>query len=231
MKIAWLKKFSLIDYPRKISCIIFTPWCSLRCKFCHNDWLVLPEKIKYCKYLIEEDFFDFLDKRTWLLDWVSICWWEPTLQKWLIEFCKKIKNRWFLVKLDTAGVRPDMLKILLDKKLVDYIAMDIKSDLISYEKVTQIKINRELILKSINIIKNSNIDYEFRTTVVKWLHTETEIKNIVKIISWAKNYYLQNYKKWNTLEKSFKWESFTIEELNYLITLCSDKIKNSWIRY
>lgn len=232
MLISWLTKFSLLDYPWKISCIVFTPWCNMRCKFCHNSEFVLPEKIQKLKknFILEEDFFKFLETRKWLLDWVSICWGEPTLQKDLLNFCKKVKKMWFLVKLDTNWRDSSILKKLIYKKLVDYIAMDIKYPLKKYSFLTWVNEDMQVYLYTINIILNSNIDYEFRTTVIKWYHRNKDIEEIVKLISWAKNYYLQNYNWWNTLENNFDWKSFSKEELDEFVMIWKDRVKNIWIR-
>lgn len=214
MLISWIQKTTLLDFPWKIACIIFTVWCNLRCKFCYNSEFVITEKIAKIKdSLIPENiFFNFLSSRVWKLDWVVICGWEPTLQNDLIEFCKKIKEFWFLVKLDTNWQNPDILKELLDNKLVDYIAMDIKWD---YENMQDLiwKYNKTKYVKSIEIIKNSWIDYEFRTTLIKNYHNKDNFKNTVKQISGSKKYFLQNYKWWNTLQKDFEWKSFLYNEL------------------
>ena len=232
MQISWINKFSLLDYPWKSSCIVFTPWCNLRCSFCHNPEFVLPELLKNTlKDLItEKAFFNFLEKRKWLLDWVSICWWEPTMQNDLEDFCKKIKDMWFLVKIDTNWRDPDLLKKLIENKLVDYIAMDVKNPLSKYEKITWMKEGPDKYLSSIKLLINSDIDYEFRTTVVKWIHYQSDIKNITETLTWAKNYYIQNYRKWNTINKNFIWESFTEKELKEFKKIWEKSIKNIWIR-
>ena len=179
MLISWIQKTTLLDYPGKVSTIIFTPWCDLRCKYCHNSQFVLPELLKSFKtYIPEEVFFNFLNTKIWILDWVVICWGEPTLQKDLVEFCEKIKKLWFLVKLDTNWRDPEMLKKLLDKNLVDYIAMDVKTTEDKFQNLTWIKPDFKKYLQSIEIIINSNIDYEFRTTVVKWYHKKEDIEKI-----------------------------------------------------
>lgn len=215
MLISWIQKITLLDFPWKIACIIFTVWCNLRCKFCYNSEFVIPEKIKKIKdILIPEDvFFNFLSSRIWKLDWVVICGWEPTLQTNLIEFSKKIKDLWFFVKLDTNWQNPDVLKKLLEKKLVDYIAMDIKGD---YENMHNLiwEYDKNKYIKSIEIIKNAWIDYEFRTTLIKNYHNKDNFENVVKQISGSKKYFLQNYKWWNTLQKDFDWKSFFYNELN-----------------
>jgi pyruvate formate lyase activating enzyme len=232
MLISWINKFSLIDFPWQISCIVFTPWCNFRCWFCHNSEFVLPEKLKEVnKNLIPEiAVFNFLWKRKWLLSWVSICGWEPTIHKDLPDFCKKVKNMWFLVKLDTNWQSPEMIKYLLENKLVDYIAMDIKNEVWKFSEVAWVKLNEKPYLESIKLILNSNIDYEFRTTVIKWVHNTNIIENITKYISWAKAYYLQNYKSWSTLDSNFVWESFMESELIDFMNIWKKYIKIVWIR-
>lgn len=225
MQISWINKFSMIDYPGEISCIVFTPGCNFRCGFCHNSEFVLAEKLKYVyKNLIyEKAFLNFLEQRKWLLTWVSICGWEPTLQNDLIEFCEKVKSMWFLLKLDTNGRDPDKVRQLLERWLVDYIAMDIKNEIWKFGISAWIKLDEKPYLESIDIILNSDIDYEFRTTVIKWVHNKSTIENICKHIFGAKNYYLQNYKSWNNLDNNFVWESFNLYEL--------EEFRNIWIKY
>lgn len=214
MLISWIKKTTLLDFPGKVACIIFTAGCNLRCSYCHNSDFVLPEKIKEIKdFIPEEIFFNFLKIKQWLLDWVVICWWEPTLQKDLQDFCEKIKDMWFLIKLDTNGQNPDILKKLINNKLVDNIAMDIKWNYNNLDSLFWVKYDKKAYLESIEIIKNSNINYEFRTTLIKNYHNLDDFENIVKQIDWSKNYFLQNYKWWNTLDSNFNWESFTSTEL------------------
>lgn len=232
MEISWINKFTLIDYPWKLACIIFTLWCNFRCWFCHNPNLVLPEKTKEAlKDLIpEKAFFNFLEQRKWKLNWVSICGWEPTMQQDLPEFCKKIKDMWYQVKLDTNGQNPKMIEKLLEEELIDYIAMDIKTDIWNYSNIVWVKIKEKKYLKTIEIILNSKIDYEFRTTVIKWFHTEEIIKNISKNISWAKAYFLQNFRPWKTLDKDFLWDSFSSWELKKFKIIAEEHINKVWIR-
>lgn len=233
MEISWINKFSLIDYPRQTSCIVFTPWCNFRCPFCHNSDFVLPEKLKeiYKNLIPEQAVLNFLEQRQWKLTWVSICWWEPTLQKDLYDFCKKVKDMWYLVKLDTNGRDPKIIKKLMDDKLVDYVAMDIKHEIWSFKKIAWItKLDENPYLESINLLLKSNIDYEFRTTIIKWIHTEKIIENIAKYIAWAKNYNLQNYKPWNTLDKDFAWDSFLISELKILKAIARKYVQNVKVR-
>ena len=152
----------MIDYPGKLACVVFTQGCMWKCWYCQNAEL-LPIKEGQIK---ESQVFDFLKTRKGQLDGVVLCGGEPTLQKDLAQFALKIKELGFLVKLDTNGTNPVVLKELLEKKLIDYVAMDIKTVLSKYDDVTCIKTNLDAIKESINILKNSNIDYEFRTTAI-----------------------------------------------------------------
>ncbi len=232
MLISWITKFSLIDFPGKVSCIIFTPGCNFRCDFCHNPEFVLPEFLKKnLKSLIfEKAFLAFLEKRKGLLEWVSICWGEPTLQKDLYIFCKKIKDMWFLVKLDTNGRDPEVLQKLLDNNLLDYVAMDMKNPFWKLHEIVWVNESEEEYKKSVKILLNSKIAYEFRTTVIKWIHTEEDIENIAKNIEWAQNYFLQNYRSGNTLKKDFTWKSFQMQELEQLKNISKKYVRNIWIR-
>lgn len=232
MQISSINKFSLIEFPWEVSAIIFTPGCNFRCGYCHNSEFVLEEKLKniYKNLILEKAFFNFLEQRKWLLTWVSICGWEPTLQNDLYDFCFKIKSLWYKVKLDTNGRDPEILKKLLANNLLDYVAMDIKHEIWSFDKIIWVKTDEKPYLESINILKNSNIDYEFRTTVIKWIHDEKIIENISKYISWAKAYYLQNYRAWNTLDPNFSWRSFSSLELEKFKNIANKYIKNVKIR-
>ena len=200
MLLGGLQKLTLIDYPDKVACTVFTVGCNFRCHFCYNLELVDPAFLQEKNLLTEEYFFNFLSERKGILDGVCVTGGEPTVQPDLIEFIRKIKEMGFLVKLDTNGTSPNILKELLDKNLVDYVAMDIKNNLKSrngsdYEKVIGIKVNIDDIKKSVEIIKNSGVDYEFRTTVVPGLHKEEDILAIAEEIKGAKRYYLQQFRQ------------------------------------
>lgn len=231
MLISGIKKTTLLDYPGKVSCIIFTAGCNLRCQYCHNSEFVLPEKIKLIKdFIPEEIFFNFLKTKIWLLDGVVICWWEPTLQKDLEAFCQKIKDMWFLVKLDTNWQNPDILKKLLEKNLLDYIAMDIKWD---YENLENLiwKYDKQKYFESIKLIKNSDIDGEFRTTLIKNYHSLDDFETVVKQITGAKKYFLQNYKWGNTLQEDFDGKSFLSWELIDFKNIALQYVEKCTIRF
>lgn len=194
MLIGGLQKNSLIDYPEKIACIVFLTGCNFRCRFCHNPELVLPKLIKKQPHIKEYIFFNFLKSRKKLLDGIVITGGEPTIHSGLSGFLKKIKKLGFLIKLDTNGTSPEVLKDLINAELIDYIAMDVKSSLNKekYSQIVGMVVNIKNIKKSIEIIKNSKIEHEFRTTVVPSIHTPKDIIEIVKFVTPSK-YFLQNF--------------------------------------
>ena len=209
-----IEKFSLIDFPGKTSCILFTIGCNFRCPYCHNPELV-DETVE--TKISEEEILDFLKTRKTLLDGVVITGGEPTLHDDLISFIKKIKELGFLVKLDTNGTNPKMLREALDKKLVDYVAMDMKSPLAKYSQTVARPVDTKAIRESIDLLLNSNIGYEFRTTLIKAMVTPSDILEIGKEIKGAKNYYLQKFIPTKILNPQFKKKvTYTDEELREL---------------
>jgi pyruvate formate lyase activating enzyme len=215
MLLSGIKKTTLLDYPGKVSTIVFTLGCNFRCHYCHNYEFVLPDKVlEFMTDLISEvAFFNFLKTRVGFLDWVVISGWEPTIQKDLYEFVKKIKDLWFLVKLDTNWRDPKLLKKLIDEKLIDYVAMDVKYPFSKYRDIVWVDEDFSAYKESASILLNSKIDYEFRTTVVKWYHSEEIIREIWEEIKWAKKWYLQSYEEKNILNAVFDGKTFVSEEL------------------
>ena len=191
MKIAGYEKLSVQDYPNHISCIIFTQGCNLKCPFCQNSTLIPLDS----KNLIDEqEILDYLNLRKKVLDGVTISGGEPTLQKDLEEFIRKIKNFGLDVKLDTNGTNYNLLEKLIEEKLVDYVAMDIKNSFSKYNKTSGIdNLENDNIIRSINLLKQNKVDYEFRTTVIDEYHTIQDIFEIIDYIGDSK-YYLQNFK-------------------------------------
>ncbi len=214
MKIGGLQKLTLIDYPGKLACTVFTSGCNFRCSWCYSPELVLPEKIEHQPEFEKDVFFDFLGKREGLLEGVCITGGEPTINKELPEFIKKIKNLGYLVKLDTNGSNPVVLKKLLKNKLLDYIAMDLKVPLERYREIAGEEGGVEKIRESIEIIKNSGIEYEFRTTLVPGIHKEEDVSAMAETIRGADSYFLQNFLPEKTLEEGFLGRKpFTRKEL------------------
>ena len=193
MRIGGFQKFSLIDYPNKISCIVFTQGCNFRCPWCHNPELVHPEF--FTTSLKEEAIFDFLRRRKGKLEAVVITGGEPTIQPDLAEFIEKIKKMDYFVKLDTNGSSPHILKELIKSKLIDYIAMDIKAPPEKYSLLSERDVNISLIFESIKIIENSSLEYEFRTTSVPSLLSEDDILRIKNMVNDEKRYRIQRFRK------------------------------------
>lgn len=193
MIIGGLEKLSLLDYPEHLAAIIFTQGCNFRCHFCYNPQLVLPNKEKGPS-LLESDLFLFLKSRFGKLEGVVITGGEPTLHTDLPEFIKAIKDLGYLVKLDSNGTNPNMLKVLIKSKLIDYIAMDLKAPLEKYATTVGTKVDCDNIEKSVKIIMASGLPYEFRTTLVPGLITESDIKPMGELIKGATKWYLQKFK-------------------------------------
>jgi pyruvate formate lyase activating enzyme len=197
MIIGGLQKVTLVDYPGKLACTVFITGCNFRCPFCYSKELVLPERIKDHPQILEESFFDFLKERKGFLEGCVLCGGEPTVcGDELVEFARKIKDLGFFVKLDTNGTNPEVIKKMIEEKVVDYIAMDIKAPLEKekYNLASGSQIDLEKIKESISLIKNSNIDYEFRTTVVPGIHSREDIIQMANDIAPAKKYFLQNFR-------------------------------------
>lgn len=201
MKIGGIVKLTLIDYPGKLACIIFTQGCPFRCSFCHNPSLVIPSL--FIPSMDEKEIFKFLEERKGKLEGVVISGGEPTIQEDLESFIQKVKDLGYLVKLDTSGIDPEKLQHLINKNLLDYITMDIKAPLNKYEKIINRKIDIEKIKQSIEIIKKFK-SYEFRTTVIKEVHTKEDIIDMAQTIKNAKKYVLQTFIPNTTLKESFK---------------------------
>lgn len=192
MLINGFQKLTVLDFPGKVACIIFTPGCNFRCPFCHNASLVTH--IDSNTYLDAEEVLSYLQKRQGLLDGVVITGGEPLLQKGIEEFIGKIKELGYAVKLDTNGSFPDKLISLAEKGLVDYVAMDIKNSKKKYAVTTGLEnINLSDVEKSVEFLLQNKVDYEFRTTIVDGLHTLDDIQDIVVWIKGAHKYFLQNF--------------------------------------
>lgn len=216
MLISGLQKLTLLDYPEKTACTVFTYGCNFRCPFCHNALLV-TERME--DTISEEEVLSFLSKRQGILDGVCITGGEPTNQKDLIPFMEKLKKLGYSVKLDTNGYNPQVLSEILSRNICDYVAMDIKNTPEKYSLTAGKNIDREKILESIEIIKNNAPDYEFRTTVVREFHTENDIKEICELIGKGSKYFLQQFKdSGNLIETGLSgWDTQKMKELTGLL--------------
>ena len=189
-----IQKTTLVDYPGQIACTFFLPKCNFKCGFCYNANLVLGKETGFS--MNEKQAFDFLDERKKFLDGICITGGEPTLHKGLPDFLAKVKQKGFLIKLDTNGSNPEMLRELIEKKIVDFVAMDIKAPKEKYEEICSAKVDMEKIEKSIEIIRQAGkqglIDYEFRTTAVPLL-SEKDLLDIGEWLNGSKKFALQQF--------------------------------------
>lgn len=191
MKIGSVHKTSLLDYPGKISAIIGTQGCNMRCSWCHNYYLIPYEFTEPSDIIAKKEILRFLAQRKKFLEGIVITGGEPTIQADLPEFCARVKEMGFSVKLDTNGTVPSMLNRLLKDDLVDYIAMDVKTDLRQYRQLFREKIDENKILESIDIVMSADKPYEFRTTCVSPFVTNENIIEIAMLIKGAERYFLQ----------------------------------------
>lgn len=224
-----VQKTSLLDYPGKIAAVIFLSRCNFRCPYCHNGELVLNEAKKS---IDPEEIFSYLEKKRKWVDGVCITGGEPTMHKGLPDFIREIKKKRFLVKLDTNGTNPSMIEQLLKENLLDYIAMDIKASLKNYEKAIAVKFDENAIQKTIHMIMNSDIKYEFRTTVVPGLFTENDAEEIGKWLKGARKFCIQQFKNTNkTLDPKFQDVGhYHIDKLEKFKKIISKNIKDVEIR-
>ncbi len=192
MVIHGIQKLTLVDYPGHPAAILFTGDCNFRCPFCQNAPLVLSSSSE--PVIADEEIFSFLTKRKGMLDGVVVTGGEPTLQKDLIPFLGRLKTLGYLVKLDTNGYRPEVLKSAVESGYVDYVAMDIKTSLDEYPVVAGIKnLDVSRIERSVELLKSGAVDYEFRTTVVEPLHHKENFEKIGELLKGCRRYYLQSF--------------------------------------
>jgi len=193
MQIHGFQKLTLLDFPGKVACIVFTPGCNFRCPFCHNASLVTH--LSSAQEIAEEEIFSYLDKRRAVLDGVCLTGGEPLLQKDLSSFLSEIKQRGYSVKIDTNGTSPKTLKMLVRDSLVDYVAMDIKNCEDKYAMTSGCtNVPLDDIKESVRFLLEDNVDYEFRTTVTAEHHTPEDIRQIAAWIRGARRYYIQAFK-------------------------------------
>ena len=240
MEIHGFNKTTLLDYPGHVACTVFTGHCNMRCPFCHNGDLVLTPGSQPA--ISEEEFFSFLNKRKNILEGVAITGGEPTIQADLPEFIKRIKEFNLEVKLDSNGMRPEILRKLMDENLVDYFAMDIKSSKSGYAYATGIA-NFDLgpVEESVDILMENRVPYEFRTTVLKPFHNKEVFEEIAEWIKDCSQYYLQNYVDSHRILKDLlpeeeklkypeSFEAFKPDELISVRDMLKEKGMNVFLR-
>jgi pyruvate formate lyase activating enzyme len=214
-------KTTMIDYPGKMASEAFLGGCNMRCPFCHNIELVKgPDGLES---ISEEEVISFLKKRRKWVDGLVISGGEPTIHRDLPGFIRKAKDEGFLVKLDTNGTNPGMVGNLIKEGLLDCIAMDIKSSPGGYEKACGGKVDMKAIRRSVSLIMNSGLDYEFRTTLVPGIHSSEDVKEIGKWLKGAKKYFIQQFKSGETLDPKLKGKpTFSGKELREMADSVSD---------
>ena len=227
MIIKGLQKTTLLDFPGKVACTVFTGGCNFRCPFCHNASLVISPD--FSDIISEDDFFSFLKKRSSILDGVCVSGGEPLLQKDIEDFLQKIKDIGLAVKLDTNGSFPERLNSILARGLVDYVAMDIKNSKEKYSLICGTDVDTAKISKSISLLINGNIPYEFRTTVVKEFHTPQDIEDMSRWIVGAGRYFLQSFKDSGDII-SDGLSAYTPEEMRSLLDIARKNIPSTELR-
>lgn len=206
MKFSGIQKLTLLDYPGKTACILFTPGCNFRCGYCHNPEFVLPEQLKKLEpsFIPEEHVLAFLGERRGKLEGVVVTGGEPTLHRELPAFLRKVRDLGFLVKLDTNGSLPEMLEPILREGLTDYVAMDVKTSPERYAELVGVPVRAEALKRSVELIKTLVPEYEFRTTVVAEHHGLEEFRAIARLIKGARRYVLQGFRPDITLDPAYQ---------------------------
>ena len=229
MLIKGLQKLTLLDFPDKMACTLFTFGCNFRCPFCHNASLVLADRATE-DVMPEEEFFEFLARRKGILEGVCVTGGEPTLQPDLPEFLTRIKAMGYAVKLDTNGYRPAVLKSLVEAGLVDYVAMDIKNSLPCYGETVGIRsFDPAPIEESMDYLMEGHVPFEFRTTLVRGLHTPESIRDMGTRLAGEERFFLQTFKDSGDLI-SDGLGGFTPEETAQLLAILCEYVPNAQIR-
>jgi pyruvate formate lyase activating enzyme len=227
MQIHGFNKTTLLDYPGLVAATIFTGACNFRCPYCHNADLVLNPSSQ--PIIPEEEILSHLRKRKGITQGVCITGGEPTLQKDLKDFIKKLKELDLKVKLDSNGYKPEVLKDLVKDNLLDYIAMDVKAPLDEYDVIAGVKLDTSKLKESIDFLIAGDLPFEFRTTVIKDFHTRESFEKISELIKGAKNYYLQGYiDSPNVIQPGLT--SYTYEEMQEFLPIFEGKVEHVEIR-
>ncbi len=228
MVIKGLQKLTLLDFPEKIAATIFTGGCNFRCPFCHNASLVVPDR--FAETIPERDVMEFLRSRVGRLDGVCISGGEPTLQPDLAMFIRRVRELGFAVKLDTNGYRPDVLKSLIDEGLVDYVAMDIKNSRERYALTVGLEsLDISPVEQSAALLMEGRVPFEFRTTVVRGLHTEEDVASIGEWLAGDEKFFLQTFEDSGDMVKD-GFSGYTEEEMRRFVELLSEKLPRAALR-
>ena len=229
MRIGGLQKLTLLDYPGKVACTVFLPGCNLRCPFCHNASLALPERER--DVIGHDELMAFLKKRVGILDGVAVTGGEPLLHAGIEGLLSEIKALGYAVKLDTNGTFPERLRRIVEAGLADRVAMDIKAAPGNYARVTGVPgLDLGPIEASAAYLMGCGVDYEFRTTAVKGLHSEADFEGIAEWIAGAKEYYIQSFKDSGDLIAAQGLEAFTEAEMRRLADIVRPKVPNVQLR-
>ena len=228
MRIKGLQKLTLLDFPGEIACTVFLGGCNFRCPFCHNASIVLPER--EAENISTESFFEFLDSRRGKLTGVCVSGGEPTVNSGLVDFLTEIKSRSLHIKLDTNGYSPKMLRELIDRGLVDYVAMDIKNSMDRYGETVGISgFDASPIAESAQLLMQGKVDFEFRTTVVRELHDGESIRAIGEWLAGQEKFYLQTFTDSGDL-LSFGLSAYTDSEMESLAAILREYIPSAAVR-
>lgn len=226
MNIQGFQKLTLLDYPGRTACTVFTGGCNLRCPFCHNADLV---RTPLAGPNLADEVLTYLTRRQGILDGVCITGGEPLLQPDLVDFIRQVKELGYAVKLDTNGALPDRLAALLETGLVDYVAMDVKSSPAGYAAAAGVDTDPAVFDRSIRILRDSGIPHEFRTTAVGGLHTPEDFAAIGRWLAGASAYYLQRFvDSGRLLGEGF--HPFSIEEMEHLLTVVREHLPAAQLR-
>ena len=229
MIIKGLQKLTLLDFPEKMACTLFTFGCNFRCPFCHNASLVLADRADDL-VMPEEEFFTFLTRRRGMLEGVCITGGEPTLQPDLADFITRIKDMGYAVKLDTNGYRPAVLRRLVEANLLDYVAMDIKNSLPRYGETVGIShFDTTPIEESMDYLMEGHVPFEFRTTLVREFHTLEDIRAMGKRLAGPEAFFLQTFKDSGDLIRE-GMDGFSAAETRVMLSALQENVPNAQIR-
>jgi pyruvate formate lyase activating enzyme len=233
MLLSGITKLTLLDFPDKTACIVFTPGCNFRCGYCHNPEFVLPERLREIApgFIPEETFFRFLVRRAGLLEGVVITGGEPTLHPDLENFIVKIRELGYAVKLDTNGNQPAVLRRLIEGGLVQYVALDFKTSFEAYPTLAGFGAQGAAVEESFQLLKEGRVPYEFRTTLVREVHTEGVLASMKESLRGAKRYFLQPFRNAVVLDPKFaNMQAFSEAQMEALVAYFAPVVEEVGIR-